>query len=99
MIDLLLATAFLVIVLVTHLGATDSAVKYHDADLVSVLFTIGVAVPYYFRQHAPPFGVGPSSEKCRSIPPPSIPGDLAPAPSIAALGRLTRMLPESGCSR
>jgi hypothetical protein len=35
-IDSVLATAFLVIVLVGHLVATDNAVKYHDADLVSV---------------------------------------------------------------
>lgn len=52
-IDSLLATAFLVVVLVTHLVVTDSAVKYHDANVVSVLLTIGVAVPYYFRRHAP----------------------------------------------
>jgi hypothetical protein len=52
-IDSLLATAFLVIVLVGHLGTTDSHVKYHDANLVSVLLAIGVAVPYYFRRHAP----------------------------------------------
>jgi len=52
-IDSLLATAFLVIVLVGHLAATDAAVKYHDANVVSVLLAIGVAVPYYFRRHAP----------------------------------------------
>jgi signal transduction histidine kinase len=52
-IDSLLATAFLVIVLSSHLGTTDSAVKYHDANVVSVLLAIGVAVPYYFRRHAP----------------------------------------------
>ncbi len=52
-IDSLLATAFLVIVLVTHLVATDSAVKYHHANVVSVLLAIGVAVPYNFRRHAP----------------------------------------------
>ena len=52
-IDSLLATAFLVIVLVTHLVPTDKAVKYHDPNLASVLLTIGVAVPYYFRRHAP----------------------------------------------
>jgi signal transduction histidine kinase len=52
-IDSLLATAFLVIVLVGHLSTTDSSVKYHDANLRSVLLTIGVAVPYYFRRHAP----------------------------------------------
>jgi signal transduction histidine kinase len=52
-IDSLLATAFLVIVLVSHLAGTDSGVKYHDANLVSVLLAIGVAVPFYFRRHAP----------------------------------------------
>jgi signal transduction histidine kinase len=52
-IDSLVATALLVIVLVSHLGTTDSGVKYHDANLVSVLLAIGVAVPYYFRHHAP----------------------------------------------
>jgi signal transduction histidine kinase len=52
-IDSLLATAFLVIVLVAHLATSDNAVKYHDANLVSVLLTVGVAVPYYFRRHAP----------------------------------------------
>ena len=52
-VDSLLATAFIVIVLVGHLGTTDTAVKYHDANLVSVLLAIGVAVPYYFRRHAP----------------------------------------------
>jgi signal transduction histidine kinase len=52
-IDSLLATAFLVIVLVGHFSTTDSGVKYHDANPVSVLLTIGVAVPYYFRRHAP----------------------------------------------
>jgi signal transduction histidine kinase len=52
-IDSLLATAFLVIALSTHLGPTDSGVQYHDANLASVLLAIGVAVPYYFRRHAP----------------------------------------------
>jgi signal transduction histidine kinase len=52
-IDSLLATAFLVIVLSSHLRSTDSAVKYNDPDMVSVLLAIGVAVPYYFRRHAP----------------------------------------------
>lgn len=52
-IDSFLATAFLVIVLDGHFSATDSGVKYHDPNLVSVLLTIGVAVPYYFRRHAP----------------------------------------------
>jgi signal transduction histidine kinase len=52
-IDSVLATVFLVNVLVSHLGATDTAVKYHDPNLVSVLLAIGVAAPYYFRRHAP----------------------------------------------
>ena len=52
-IDSLLATAFLVIVLVSHLVATDTAVNYHDPNRGSVLLAIGVAVPYYFRRHAP----------------------------------------------
>jgi signal transduction histidine kinase len=52
-IDSLLATVFLVIVLVGQFSATDSAVKYHDPNVVSVLLTVGVAVPYYFRRHAP----------------------------------------------
>ena len=52
-IDSLLATAFLIIVLVGHLVVADTAVKYHDANVVSVLLAIGVAVPYYFRRHAP----------------------------------------------
>jgi signal transduction histidine kinase len=52
-LDSILATAFLVIVLVGHLVATDSPVRYHDANAVSVVLTIGVAVPYYFRRHAP----------------------------------------------
>jgi signal transduction histidine kinase len=50
-IDSVLATAFLVIVLVTHLARTDF--KYRDPNLLSVLLAIGVAVPYYFRRHAP----------------------------------------------
>jgi signal transduction histidine kinase len=52
-IDSLPATAFLVIVLVSHLAATDSGVKYDEPNLVSVLLALGVAVPYYFRRHAP----------------------------------------------
>jgi signal transduction histidine kinase len=52
-IDSFLATAFLVIVLVGHFSTTDSGVKYHHPNVVSVLLTIGVAVPYYFRRHAP----------------------------------------------
>jgi len=52
-VDSLLATVFLVIVLVGHFSAADNGVKYHDPNVVSVLLTIGVAVPYYFRRHAP----------------------------------------------
>jgi signal transduction histidine kinase len=53
-IDALLATAFLVLVLVGHFAATGTArVEYRDADVLSVLLTIGVAAPYYFRRHAP----------------------------------------------
>src|SRR5262249_28401370 len=52
-IDALLATAFLVVVLVGHFAANDAGVDYHDPDLWSVLLTIGVAVPYVFRRHAP----------------------------------------------
>jgi signal transduction histidine kinase len=62
-IDSLLATAFLVIVLVSHLAGTDGGVKYHDANLASVLLAIGVAVPYYFRRHAP-LAVLLTSEAC-----------------------------------
>jgi hypothetical protein len=62
-IDSLLATAFVVVVLVSHLAGTDSAVKYHDANLMSVLLAIGVAGPYYFRRHAP-FAVLLISEGC-----------------------------------
>jgi signal transduction histidine kinase len=53
LIDSLLATAFLVVVLVGHFNTTNNGVKYHDPNLLSVLLTIGVAVPYYFRRHAP----------------------------------------------
>jgi signal transduction histidine kinase len=52
-IDSLLATAFLVIVLVGHLSTTGNAVKYHDPNPLSVFLAIGVAAPYYFRRHAP----------------------------------------------
>jgi signal transduction histidine kinase len=53
-IDSLLATAFLVLVLVGHFTATGNVrVEYRDADVLSVLLTIGVAVPYYFRRRAP----------------------------------------------
>jgi signal transduction histidine kinase len=53
LIDSLLATTFLVIVLVAHFGAENASARYHDPNLLSVVLTIGVAVPYYFRHHAP----------------------------------------------
>jgi signal transduction histidine kinase len=53
-IDALLATVFLVAVLVGHFAATGNAgAKYRDANAWSVLLSIGVAVPYYWRRHAP----------------------------------------------
>jgi signal transduction histidine kinase len=53
-LDGLLATAFLVLVLVGHFAtARNAPVDYRDADTLSVLLTIGSAVPYYFRRHAP----------------------------------------------
>ena len=53
-LDGLLATFFLVIVLVAHFVATNNVkVDYRDPDALSVLLTICVAVPYYFRRHAP----------------------------------------------
>src|SRR4051794_37965724 len=52
-LDALLATAFLALVLGGHFASGDGRVEYHDANAVSVLLTIGVAVPYYFRRHAP----------------------------------------------
>ena len=53
-IDGVLATAFLVLVMVGHFSATGSAgVVYRDPDALSVLMSLCVAVPYYFRRHAP----------------------------------------------
>jgi signal transduction histidine kinase len=53
-LDALLATAFLILVLVGHFAATGNAgVEYRDPDLFSVLLSLTVAVPYYFRRHAP----------------------------------------------
>ena len=53
-LDALLATVFLVLVVVGHFTASNNVkVEYRDADVLSVLLTIGVAVPYYFRRHAP----------------------------------------------
>jgi signal transduction histidine kinase len=54
LIDGLLATAFLVLVLVGHFAASRNAgAEYRDPDVLSVLLSISVAVPYYFRRHAP----------------------------------------------
>jgi len=54
LLDALLATAFLVLVMVGHFAATGTAgVTYRDPDALSVLLSLGVAVPYYFRRHAP----------------------------------------------
>jgi signal transduction histidine kinase len=53
LIDSLLASTFLVSVLVGHFSATDASARYHDPNVLSVVLTIGVAVPYYFRRHAP----------------------------------------------
>jgi signal transduction histidine kinase len=53
-LDAVLATAFLVLVLVGHFAASgDAGAHYRDADVLSVLLTIGVALPYYFRRWAP----------------------------------------------
>lgn len=53
-IDALLATLFLVLVLIGHFAASGNArVHYRDADAFSVTLTTCVAVPYYFRRRAP----------------------------------------------
>jgi signal transduction histidine kinase len=53
-IDALLASAFLVLCLVAHFAAAGSdQAHYRDATAWSVLLTIGVAVPYYFRRQSP----------------------------------------------
>ncbi len=53
-LDALLATTFLLLVLVGHFAASGSAGgDYRDADAFSVLLCFGTAVPYYFRRHAP----------------------------------------------
>ena len=62
-IDSLLATALLVVVLDSQLSPTNSADGYHRANAVSVVLAIGVAVPYYFRRHAP-LAVLVTSEVC-----------------------------------
>jgi signal transduction histidine kinase len=54
MVDALLATIFLVLVLVSHFFSKNSStVHLHDPTALSVLVTIGVAVPYYWRRRAP----------------------------------------------
>jgi signal transduction histidine kinase len=54
LLDGLLATVFVVVALIGHFAATGhSSVVYRDPDVFSVLLTLGVAVPYYFRRHAP----------------------------------------------
>ena len=53
-IDALLATVFLVLAVVGLFAATGNAdAQYRDPDAVSVLLTLLVAVPYYFRRHGP----------------------------------------------
>jgi signal transduction histidine kinase len=53
-IDACLATVFLVLALVGHFAATgNDGAHYRDADVLSVALTLLVAVPYYFRRHAP----------------------------------------------
>jgi signal transduction histidine kinase len=53
-LDALLATAFLVLVLVGHFTASgDAGVDYRDPDAFSVVLSLAAAVPYYFRRHAP----------------------------------------------
>jgi signal transduction histidine kinase len=49
----MLASAFLVLVVVGHLAAGNEGVVYRDPDALSVLLSVGAAVPYYFRRHAP----------------------------------------------
>ena len=53
-VDGVLASIFLVLALVGHLASSgDSGTVYRDADALSVALTLLVAVPYYFRRHAP----------------------------------------------
>ncbi len=53
-IDGLLASVFLVLSLIGHFAASgDAGAHYRDADAFSVVLTIGVAVPYYFRRRSP----------------------------------------------
>jgi signal transduction histidine kinase len=53
-LDGLLATAFLVLVLVGHFAANgDPGAEYRDPDVLSVSLTILAAVPYYFRRRSP----------------------------------------------
>jgi signal transduction histidine kinase len=54
LLDALLATAFLVLVMVGHFAATgNEGVVYRDPDAFSVVVSLAAAVPYYFRRHAP----------------------------------------------
>jgi signal transduction histidine kinase len=54
LIDALLATVFLVLVLVAHFFSKNSStVHLHDPNVLSVLATIGIAVPFYWRRRAP----------------------------------------------
>jgi signal transduction histidine kinase len=52
-LDAALATAFLALVVIAHFIATNGPVHYRDPDVLSVLLSIMVAVPYYFRRKAP----------------------------------------------
>jgi len=53
-LDAVLATAFLVLVLVGHFAASGNAnVVYRDPDAFSVFLSVAAAAPYYFRRHAP----------------------------------------------
>jgi signal transduction histidine kinase len=53
-LDALLATLFLGLTLVAHFYSNNSSTDhFHDPNALSVLATIGVAVPYYWRRRAP----------------------------------------------
>ena len=53
-LDAVFATVMLVLALVGHISATgDSGAVYHDTSALSVFLTLVVALPYYFRRHAP----------------------------------------------
>ncbi|HEX2381183.1 MAG TPA: sensor histidine kinase [Acidimicrobiales bacterium] len=54
LLDAVLASVFLVLVLVGHFAASrDANVEYRDPDVLSVVLSVGVAVPFYFRRYAP----------------------------------------------